>query len=223
MSACTVAPANVPGALTVSASDLSTKWGVTSATDKESVYQFANSGNCTDLFAPGAQPCACAGADRLCMVFLANVLQVCNRHLLSLALDFGQESIFMRHAAASTAAQSSTTQHTHLRLEHQWPSHMPLALLPSFSQVCSCCLKVCSSTRPVVQENSDTCLSPRQSRRHAAGSPCGDRRRRNAWSAGPQFFAPGHPQQDAVCGAAAATDLCCGGASGHRDRSARPA
>jgi hypothetical protein len=29
--ACTVAPANVPGALTVSASDLATKWAVTSA------------------------------------------------------------------------------------------------------------------------------------------------------------------------------------------------
>lgn len=35
MDACSVAPANVPGALTVSASDLATKWAVASLTVRQ--------------------------------------------------------------------------------------------------------------------------------------------------------------------------------------------
>ncbi|GLC36543.1 hypothetical protein PLESTM_000458300 [Pleodorina starrii] len=62
---CTVVPANVPEALTVAASNLENKFGPGSRGGREAMYQWANTGACVDLFAPGVEIFgACGGGDR---------------------------------------------------------------------------------------------------------------------------------------------------------------
>eukprot|EP00210_Caulerpa_lentillifera_P001014 g977.t1 len=62
---CYVAPANVYKTITVAASDLETKFGETKVDDKESIYQWSNTGNCVDIFAPGVDIYgACGGITR---------------------------------------------------------------------------------------------------------------------------------------------------------------
>lgn len=61
--ACYVAPANVPEAITVSASNLRAKPGNTG--DPEDLYRWSNTGPCIDIFAPGVEIySACGGATR---------------------------------------------------------------------------------------------------------------------------------------------------------------
>ncbi|EFN59363.1 hypothetical protein CHLNCDRAFT_137826 [Chlorella variabilis] len=63
--ACYVAPANVPEVITVSASNLATKYNGTKSGDPEDPYKWSNSGPCIDLFAPGVDIfSACGGPSR---------------------------------------------------------------------------------------------------------------------------------------------------------------
>ncbi|GIL90303.1 hypothetical protein Vretifemale_17953 [Volvox reticuliferus] len=62
---CTVVPANVPEVLTVAASNMENKFGPGARGGRESMYQWANTGACVDLFAPGVEIFgACGGGDR---------------------------------------------------------------------------------------------------------------------------------------------------------------
>jgi subtilisin family serine protease len=62
---CYVAPANVPETITVAASDLDTKFGITQSSDAESIYRWSNTGKCVDIFAPGVDIYgACGGPGR---------------------------------------------------------------------------------------------------------------------------------------------------------------
>lgn len=67
--ACYVAPANVPAALTVAASDLATKYNGSGAGEPDGVYKWSNSGPCVKLFAPGVNIySACGGSSRCAVV-----------------------------------------------------------------------------------------------------------------------------------------------------------
>jgi subtilisin family serine protease len=63
--ACYVAPANVPEVITVAATDIKTKYNGTGTGDPEEMYQWSNTGPCTDIFAPGVDIySACGGQSR---------------------------------------------------------------------------------------------------------------------------------------------------------------
>lgn len=62
--ACNIVPANVPEVITVAASDLSTKWDSTAASDPEQIYRWSNTGQCVDIFAPGVDIYAACGGQR---------------------------------------------------------------------------------------------------------------------------------------------------------------
>ncbi|KXZ46955.1 hypothetical protein GPECTOR_39g449 [Gonium pectorale] len=65
LDSCTVVPANVPEALTVAASNLENKFGPDPRVGRELIYQWANTGACVDIFAPGVEVFgACGGASR---------------------------------------------------------------------------------------------------------------------------------------------------------------
>lgn len=50
---CLISPGNLLETINVAASNLATKFGKTQRGDLESMYRWSNSGNCTDIFAPG--------------------------------------------------------------------------------------------------------------------------------------------------------------------------
>ncbi|WIA17834.1 hypothetical protein OEZ85_009340 [Tetradesmus obliquus] len=63
--ACDVAPARVPGAITVGASNLPSKFQRTRGGDTENLYRWSNTGPCIDVFAPGVDIYgACGGPSR---------------------------------------------------------------------------------------------------------------------------------------------------------------
>jgi len=63
---CYVAPGNVKQSITVAASDLTTKFGRTSLSDKESLYRWSNTGECIDIFAPGVDIYSACGGESRC-------------------------------------------------------------------------------------------------------------------------------------------------------------
>lgn len=62
---CYVVPANVPETICVAASDLPSKFNTTHFNDPETLYQWSNTGQCVDVFAPGVDIyAACGGASK---------------------------------------------------------------------------------------------------------------------------------------------------------------
>eukprot|EP00879_Flechtneria_rotunda_P001995 GHRR01002171.1.p1 GENE.GHRR01002171.1~~GHRR01002171.1.p1 ORF type:complete len:748 (+),score=234.78 GHRR01002171.1:134-2377(+) len=62
---CQIAPARVPEAITVAASNLPTKFEGTASGDTEQLYRWSNTGACIDVFAPGVDIYgACGGPSR---------------------------------------------------------------------------------------------------------------------------------------------------------------
>ena len=60
---CTIAPANVPDAITVAATDLTYKFSPNYADNMDCLYSYSNTGSCISLFAPGVDIyAACGGA-----------------------------------------------------------------------------------------------------------------------------------------------------------------
>ena len=58
---CTIAPANVPLAITVAGSDLSEKFQDGRLVTKDITYSWTNTGSCVSLFAPGVDILAACG------------------------------------------------------------------------------------------------------------------------------------------------------------------
>lgn len=68
MDSCSIAPARVPEAISVGASNLAAKYGLmmTPGVQAEDLYRWSNTGACVDIFAPGVDIYAACGGAREC-------------------------------------------------------------------------------------------------------------------------------------------------------------
>ena len=82
LDACEIAPANVPEAITVAASDVDNKWMTNptlnaSMTSSDITYSFANTGSCVSVFAPGVDILgACGGGGSVLHLFAPYLLKI---------------------------------------------------------------------------------------------------------------------------------------------------